>query len=153
MSDNRPFYERKSLSEMSDSEWESLCDGCGKCCVVILGDEDDPDTFWRTNVGCKLLDLKTVRCTDYANRQTRVPGCVRLSAKNIDQLKWMPDTCAYRLLNEGQSLPDWHPLKTGDPESVVQAGHSVKGKLVSENDVDESDFESHIISRQDTKRG
>jgi uncharacterized cysteine cluster protein YcgN (CxxCxxCC family) len=66
MSDNRPFYERKSLSEMSDSEWESLCDGCGKCCVVILGDEDDPDTFWRTNVGCKLLDLKTVRCSDYA---------------------------------------------------------------------------------------
>lgn len=153
MSDNRPFYERKSLSEMSDSEWESLCDGCGKCCVVILGDEDDPDTFWRTNVGCKLLDLKTVRCTDYANRQTRVPGCVRLSAKNIDQLKWMPDTCAYRLLNEGQSLPDWHPLKTGDPESVVRAGHSVKGKLVSENDVDESDLEAHIISRQDTKRG
>ncbi|HCR66934.1 YcgN family cysteine cluster protein [Oceanicaulis sp. UBA2681] len=153
MSDNRPFYERKSLSEMSDSEWESLCDGCGKCCVVILGDEDDPDTFWRTNVGCKLLDLKTVRCTDYANRQTHVPGCVRLSAKNIDQLKWMPDTCAYRLLNEGQSLPDWHPLKTGDPESVVQAGHSVKGKLVSENDVDEGDFESHIVSRQDAKRG
>lgn len=153
MSDNRPFYERKSLSEMSDSEWESLCDGCGKCCVVILGDEDDPDTFWRTNVGCKLLDLKTVRCSDYANRQTHVPGCVRLSAKNIDQLKWMPDTCAYRLLNEGQSLPDWHPLKTGDRESVVQAGHSVKGKLVSENDVDEGDFESHIVSRQDAKRG
>ena len=104
-------------------------------------------------MGCKLLDLKTVRCTDYANRQTHVPGCVRLSAKNIDQLKWMPDTCAYRLLNEGQSLPDWHPLKTGDPESVVQAGHSVKGKLVSENDVDEGDFESHIVSRQDAKRG
>lgn len=151
MSDTRPFYERKTLSEMSVSEWESLCDGCGKCCVVILGDQDDPDTFWRTNVGCKLLDLNTIRCSDYAHRQSKVPGCVRLSPDNIAQLKWMPETCAYRLLHEGQDLPDWHPLKTGDPNSVVEAGHSVKGTLISENIVDEDDLEHHIVARQDAK--
>jgi len=153
MTDNRPFYERKSLSEMSQREWESLCDGCGKCCVVLLGDEEDPDTFWRTNVGCKLLDLKTVRCSDYANRHSKVPGCVRLSPDNIGALAWMPDTCAYRLLYEGKPLYDWHPLKSGDPNSVIKAGVSVKGALVSENLVDPDDLESHIVARQDAKRG
>jgi len=153
MTDNRPFYERKSLSEMSQREWESLCDGCGKCCVVLLGDEEAPDTFWRTNVGCKLLDLKTVRCSDYANRHSKVPGCVRLSPDNIGALAWMPDTCAYRLLYEGKPLYDWHPLKSGDPNSVIKAGVSVKGTLISENLVDPDDLESHIVARQDAKRG
>ncbi len=139
----KPFYESKSLAEMSAQEWESLCDGCGKCCVVQLQDADT-DQIWRTTVGCKLLDLKTVRCSDYANRHSKVPSCVKLSPANIADLHWMPDTCAYRLLSEGQPLPDWHPLRTGDPNSVVQAGISVKGTLVSERDIDEADFEDYI---------
>ena len=140
----KPFYETKSLAEMSAAEWESLCDGCGKCCVVQLQD-DETDEIWRTNVGCKLLDLGTVRCSDYANRHRKVPTCVKLSPDNIAGLHWMPDTCAYRLLAEDKPLPDWHPLKTGDPDSVIAAGISVKGTLISENDVDEDDLEDHII--------
>ena len=93
----KPFYETKSLKDMSGEEWESLCDGCGKCCVVVL-EEEQTGTLWRTNVGCKLLDLKTVRCSDYTNRHTKVPSCIKLSPDNIADLHWMPDTCAYRLL-------------------------------------------------------
>lgn len=144
MTGERPFYETKRLSEMTPDEWESLCDGCGKCCVVLLQDDAD-DTVYRTNVGCKLLDLKSVRCSDYANRHARVPSCVRLSPDNIGDLTWMPDTCAYRLLHEGEPLPDWHPLKTGDPESVDRAGISVKGGLVSETEIADEDLEDHII--------
>lgn len=143
MADNKPFYETKSLSEMTPEEWESLCDGCGKCCVVLLQDAED-DSVHRTNVACKLLDLKAVRCSDYANRHARVPSCVRLTPDNIGELTWMPDTCAYRLLHEGDPLPDWHPLKTGDPSSVARAGIRV-GSLVSETEVDEDDLEDHIV--------
>lgn len=144
MSDTPPFYETKSLSEMTSAEWESLCDGCGKCCVVLLQDEGD-DAVHRTNVGCRLLDLKAVRCSDYDNRHSRVPSCVRLTPDNIGDLDWMPDTCAYRVLHEGRPLPDWHPLKTGDPDSVKRAGAGVHGALVSESDVEDEDLEDHII--------
>lgn len=144
MTDQRPFHERKSLSEMTREEWEQLCDGCGKCCVVLLQDADD-DTVWRTNVACRLLDLKTVRCSDYANRHARVPGCVRLTPDNIGGLDWMPDTCAYRLIHEGKPLYDWHPLKSGDPASVRRAGAGVHGALVSERDVADEDLEDHIV--------
>ncbi len=144
MTDERPFYETKRLHEMTSLEWESLCDGCGKCCVVLLQDEGD-DTVYRTDVGCRLLDLKTVRCSDYENRHARVPSCVRLSADNIGDLTWMPDTCAYRLLHEGKPLPAWHPLKSGDPGSVERAGISVKGGLVSETEVADEDLEDHIV--------
>lgn len=140
----RPFYESKSLAEMSAEEWESLCDGCGKCCVVLL-QEAETEKVWRTDVGCKLLDLKTVRCSDYANRHAKVPGCVKLSPDNIGDLSWMPKTCAYRLIDEGKPLFDWHPLKSGDPESVVRAGISVRGTLVSERDVPEDALEDHIV--------
>ena len=140
----RPFYESKSLAEMSTEEWESLCDGCGKCCVVLLQDAET-DRVWRTDVGCKLLNLKTVRCSDYADRHAKVPGCVKLSPDNVGNLGWMPDTCAYRLLDEGKPLFDWHPLKSGDPDSVVHAGFSVRGRLVSERDVDPDDLEDHIV--------
>ena len=140
----RPFYESKSLAEMSTEEWESLCDGCGKCCVVLLQDTET-DRVWRTDVGCKLLNLKTVRCSDYADRHAKVPGCVKLSPDNVGNLGWMPDTCAYRLLDEGKPLFDWHPLKSGDPDSVVRAGVSVRGRLVSERDVDPDDLEDHIV--------
>jgi hypothetical protein len=144
MTDKRPFHETKSLSEMTPEEWESLCDGCGKCCVVLLQDEGD-DRVWRTNVGCRLLDLKTVRCTDYANRHARVPGCVALTADNVSDFNWMPDTCAYRLIAQGKPLYDWHPLISGDPGSVKTAGIGVHGTLVSERDVDAEDFEDHIL--------
>jgi uncharacterized cysteine cluster protein YcgN (CxxCxxCC family) len=144
MPDSAPFYETKSLREMTQSEWESLCDGCGKCCVVLLQEEAGGEVF-RTNVACALLDLKAVRCTDYDNRHARVPSCVALSPDNIGALSWMPDTCAYRVLHEGRPLPDWHPLKTGDSDSVVRAGVSVHGSLVSEADIDPDDLEDHII--------
>ncbi len=147
MTDPRPFHETKSLSEMSPEEWESLCDGCGKCCVVLLQDEGD-DRVWRTNVGCRLLDLKTVRCTDYANRHARVPGCVALTADTVSDFYWMPDTCAYRLIAQGKPLHDWHPLVSGDPDSVKKAGIGVHGTLVSERDMDAEDFEDHIIGEQ-----
>ena len=144
MTEERPFYETKTLRQMSREEWESLCDGCGKCCVVLLQDEAD-DTVYRTNVACKLLDLKTVRCGDYENRHVRVPSCVKLSPDNVGDLSWMPDTCAYRLLHEGKPLFDWHPLKTGDARSVERAGVSVKGRLVSETEIDDADLEDHIV--------
>jgi hypothetical protein len=145
MTDPRPFHQTKSLSDMTPQEWESLCDGCGKCCVVLLQDEGD-DRVWRTNVGCRLLDLETVLCSDYANRHTRVPGCVKLSPDNISDFYWMPDTCAYRLLAHGEPLHDWHPLVSGDPDSVKKAGIGVYGTLVSERDVDAEDLEDHIVN-------
>lgn len=144
MTENSPFYERKTLSQMSKDEWESLCDGCGKCCVVLLQDEDSDDVH-RTRLGCKLLDLKTIRCSDYARRHDKVPGCVRLTAYNIGDLGWMPDTCAYRLIHEGKPLPDWHPLKTGDPDSTHKTGNSVMGQLILETDIDEDDLEEYIV--------
>ena len=153
MTDRSPFYERKTLSEMTLEEWESLCDGCGQCCVVLLADDEDEDTVWRTDLGCKLLDLKTVRCSDYANRHRKVPGCVKLRPDNIQALGWMPETCAYRLIHEGKPLFDWHPLKSGEAQSVQRAGVSVKGALVSETAVHEDDFEDHIIAMQCIKRG
>jgi len=140
----QPFYETKSLQDLSAEEWESLCDGCGKCCVILL-QEEVTGTVWRTNVGCKLLDLETVRCSDYANRHVKVPGCVKLSPDNIGALDWMPKTCAYRLIHEGRPLYDWHPLKSGDPNSVARAGAGVHGTLVSERDVDEDALEDHIV--------
>ncbi len=124
----RPFWQTKSLSAMSEQEWESLCDGCGRCCLVKLEDEDS-GTIHFTDVGCKLLDGATCRCRDYPNRSSVVPDCVTLRPENIADLHWMPPTCAYRLLAEGKDLPEWHPLVSGRTESVVEAGVSVKGRL------------------------
>lgn len=145
MAPTDPFYETKTLAQMTRSEWESLCDGCGRCCTLLL--EEDDGSVWRTSLACRLLDLKSVRCRDYANRHAKVPGCVRLTPDTIGQLGWMPDTCAYRLLSEGKPLPDWHPLRTGDPASVIAAGVSVKGTLISEALVDEADQEDYITGR------
>lgn len=138
------FWETKSLSDMTPEEWESLCDGCGRCCVIQLEDEET-GALARTNVACRLLDRETVRCTDYARRHQRVPDCVRLTPENLASLHWMPSTCAYRRLHEGKPLFDWHPLISGDPQTVRLAGVSVQGDLVSELDVAEADLEDHIV--------
>lgn len=142
---NAPFWEAKPLEAMSRAEWESLCDGCGKCCVHKLEDEETGELH-PTNVACKLLDRHSGQCTNYRHRRAFVPECVRLTPAKLREIDWLPETCAYRLLDEGKPLPDWHPLVSGDPESVHRAGISVRGWTVSENDV--GDLELHIVDRR-----
>jgi uncharacterized cysteine cluster protein YcgN (CxxCxxCC family) len=127
------YWKRKSLSEMNDEEWEGLCDGCALCCMHKVEDEDTGEVFY-TDVACRLLDLDTCTCTDYANRAKIVAECFVLSADNPDMFTWLPASCAYRRLHNGEDLPEWHPLITGDPDSVHQAGISMRGKAVSENE-------------------
>jgi len=138
------FWERKSLAEMTDTEWESLCDGCGRCCLHKLEDEVTGKVYY-TDVACRLLDLERCRCKHYAQRLEHVPDCVVLSRDNLDALSWMPMTCAYRRLAEGRGLADWHPLVSGDAQSVQRARISVRGRVISENAVDTDDIEHRII--------
>lgn len=142
----KPFWETKSLAEMSPAEWESLCDGCGRCCLVVL--EGDDGRYWETDVACRLYDPKKRQCTDYLNRHARVPDCVRLTAENAGALGWMPETCAYRRLARGEGLPDWHPLITGDPQSVVRAGIAAAPDLRNESDLAEDEFEERVTGRR-----
>jgi hypothetical protein len=123
-----PFWRAKPLSAMSEAEWESLCDGCGRCCLVKLEDEDTGQ-FHYTDVACELLDGDACRCRDYPNRQDKIPDCVRLTPDGVASLPWLPSTCAYRLLAEGRDLPGWHPLVSGDPDGVHRAGISVRGRV------------------------
>jgi uncharacterized protein len=127
------YWQNKGLEEMSSAEWEALCDGCGRCCLVKLEDEDTAKIHY-TDVGCTLLDGATCRCRDYPNRQSQVPDCVRLTPDVVRDLKWLPSTCAYRLLADGKDLPDWHPLVSGDPESVHRAGVSVRERISASED-------------------
>ncbi|MEM9788546.1 MAG: YcgN family cysteine cluster protein [Pseudomonadota bacterium] len=139
------FWETKSLDQMSEAEWEALCDGCGKCCLNKLEDEDSGEVAL-TRVACRLLDDATCRCAQYEIRHQFVPNCIVLKPSNIEShLYWMPQTCAYRLLHEGKGLADWHPLISGTPETVHRAGVSMRGRTVSEFDVADEDWEDHII--------
>ena len=142
MSDAKPFWETKTLEDMSDPEWESLCDSCGQCCLFKLEDADTGE-YTLTDVACRFLDHDTCQCSEYTNRQRNVPDCVNVTATNIAELRWMPETCAYRLLAEGKPLFPWHPLVSGDPESVHSADASVRGKAINEDRVD--DLEDHVV--------
>ncbi len=146
----KPFWETKRLEQMTVPEWESLCDGCGLCCLVRFEDEDTGEVI-PTRVACRLFDDGACRCSDYANRRKTVPDCIKLTPYNIEALEWMPLSCAYRRLYEGKTLPVWHPLITGDPESVHDAGVSVRGQTISEatlKDPDDAlDFEAPDLMR------
>ena len=120
------FWETTPLDRMDRAQWESLCDGCGKCCIHKLEDEVTGE-FFATNVACRLLDRRSARCSNYRGRHAYVPDCVRLTPAKLAELDWLPETCSYRLLRDGKELPEWHHLNTGDPESVHAAGMSVRG--------------------------
>lgn len=139
---DQPFWKTKSLAEMTSAEWESLCDGCAKCCLEKLEDIDTGKIHY-TEVGCPLLDCDSCRCNNYAERTTWVPNCQILTPDNIDELHWMPSTCAYRLLAEGKDLPGWHPLVTGDPDSTHKAGQSVRGRAIPDREA--GPLEDHIV--------
>ncbi len=136
-----PFWETKTLSAMSDKEWETLCDGCGKCCLHKLEDEETGHVHY-TMVACRLLDLKTIRCTNYETRKRLVADCLRLEVENVAAFKWLPNSCAYKRLSEGRGLADWHPLISKDPMSVHDAGISVRGKVISEREA--GDLHDHL---------
>jgi uncharacterized cysteine cluster protein YcgN (CxxCxxCC family) len=140
----RPFWEVKPLTAMSHAEWESLCDGCGQCCLIKVEDEDTGGIYL-TRLGCKLLDTTSCRCRDYPNRKKRVPDCISIGPEDISRLSWLPQTCAYRSLAEGRGLEWWHPLVSGDPETVHAAGVSVRGWARSEKGVKPGAIARYII--------
>lgn len=139
------FWRRYPLDELTRPEWEALCDGCAKCCLVKFEDEDSGEVAY-TDIACRLLDLGTCRCGNYPLRRQLVAGCVALSRDNLEEvLAWMPRTCAYRLVQEGRDLESWHPLISGRAESVHEAGISLRGRMVPEYAVDEDDWPEHVI--------
>lgn len=138
------FWETKKLEEMSPEEWEALCDGCAKCCLNKIEDIDTGNVYY-TNVACQLLNLETCRCLDYLHRVTLVPDCLQITPEMIRDTNWLPKSCAYRRLAEGRGLAWWHPLVSGDPNTVREVGQSVCGKVVSEEDVNMDDLEDMIV--------
>ena len=130
------------LTALSEQEWEALCDGCGRCCLLKIEDEETGE-IEDTNVACRLLDTETAQCTDYANRKTYVPDCLRLTLKNVDDMTWLPETCAYRRRADDKPLPEWHYLLTGDRSDVIRAGASVAGRVVTEDEA--GPLEHHIV--------
>ena len=142
---NRPFWRERALEEFSAREWESLCDGCGRCCLNKLEDWDTGEIAW-TNVACRLLDCESCRCSDYEDRLTTVPDCLPLTPQTVREIGWLPPTCAYRLVAEGRDLYWWHHLVSGDPATVHQAGISVRGRAISEEGLAPEEFEDHLAA-------
>lgn len=143
MSEDR-FWETKPLAALDRAQWEALCDGCGKCCLHKLEDEETGELY-STNVACRLLDRRMGRCSNYRHRHAYVAECVRLNARNVSSIEWLPSTCAYRLRDEGRPLPQWHYLVCGDREAVHAAGESTRGWTVSEDEA--GDLEHHMVDR------
>lgn len=143
---SEPFWKLKKLAQLDRAEWESLCDGCGLCCLQKLEDEEDGAVYY-TRIACKLLDLQTCRCSDYPNRIQHVPDCIQLTPAQADQFQWLPPTCGYRLVSEGKDLPAWHHLVSGDPQAVHAERISRAGRMLSESSVAEEDWEDHLIFR------
>jgi len=141
------FWKRLSIDEFNEKQWESLCDGCGKCCVYQLEDEDNLGAYYTTNVVCRYLHPQKCHCTSYKNRQQLVPDCMNITPENIATLDWLPDSCAYILVYQNKDLPDWHPLKTGDTNSVHEAGASVSGRCIPDDQAE--DLEDHIVYWKD----
>jgi uncharacterized cysteine cluster protein YcgN (CxxCxxCC family) len=137
-----PFWKTRRLAEMTPEEWESLCDGCGKCCLHKLEDVDTGEVSY-TNVACRQLDLGSCRCSHYGERERLVPDCLVLTAETVQEMDWLPETCAYRLVAAGKDLAWWHPLVSGDPETVHQAGISVRGRVISERRA--GDLSQHLV--------
>lgn len=144
---DRPFWETKQLDEMTREEWESLCDGCARCCLHKLEDEDNGNVHY-TRIACRLLDIGSCRCTDYANRSSKVPDCLVLTPHGVQRSHWLPDTCAYRRISEGRKLEPWHPLSSGDPESVHRAGISIRTFALQDNDIRETEYEDQLIDER-----
>lgn len=139
-----PFWQRLSLAEMDQAQWEALCDGCARCCLIKLEDEDSGEVVY-TRVTCQLLDEARCRCTRYPERHQLVPDCVQLGPEQAADFHWLPRTCAYRILAEGGDLPAWHPLVSGDPDSVHATGISVRGRVIPETHVHPEGLDEHVI--------
>lgn len=139
-----PFWQSKTLAEMTKKEWESLCDGCGLCCLNKIEDEDSGEYYY-TNVACSLLDAGSGQCIEYSGRTALKYDCLQLTPENIEDINWLPVNCAYRLIHEGKDLPSWHPLNSGDPDSVHKSGISMKDRVVSEDSLDEDNLSDHVV--------
>jgi uncharacterized cysteine cluster protein YcgN (CxxCxxCC family) len=146
---NKKFWTETKLEDMSTDQWESLCDGCGKCCLHKIQDEETQEIHY-TNVACRLLDLNTCKCMSYKTRQKKVPDCLKLDISNLTAFKWLPSTCAYKLIANGKELPDWHPLLSGTYDSVHEAGASIYKQAISEDEA--GPLENHIIPPTRNKR-
>ncbi len=138
------FWKNFPLDQLNPAEWEALCDGCGLCCLLKLEDEETEEIAY-TKVSCKLLDCNSARCSDYEDRMTHVPDCIQLTLEKLQNIYWLPPSCAYRRLNEGHNLPSWHYLNTGTRETVIKVKKSAAGRCISELDIDAEQIEDYIV--------